>query len=157
MKIAFQVGKESIFIIIIACLIGVLTNTNLIKRYLKDEFRSGFLTIEKEFYPSEISIYEAEEYFIKGTALFIDSRTKEQFREGHILGAINIPVTSIKSPEDLNKIDLPKDKVLITYCEGGDCKSSFYLAYYLLKAGYKDVKVLSGGWPGWVQAGFPRE
>ncbi len=157
MKIMTKVLKESLFIILIACLIGLLTNIQLIEKYVNNEFDYGFVIVEKEFTPSEITIYEAEELFQKGKALFIDARPEEDFKIGHILGALNIPLNSIKSPEDLKTLNLPKNKMLITYCEGGDCKSSIYLAYYLLKAGYRKVKVLIGGWPGWLEAGLPRE
>ena len=147
--------KESTFIIVIASIIGVFINIQLIKKYVNYEFKSGFISFEGNLLPPEISIYEAEELFQKGETLFIDARPQGEFKKGHILGAINIPVNSINSPEDLKNIKIPKDKLLITYCEGGDCKSSYYLAYYLQKAGYEKVKVLSGGWPAWFENGLP--
>jgi rhodanese-related sulfurtransferase len=150
-----RIIKESVLIIIIASIIGVFINIQLIKKYINHDFNSEFIFFDENLPPQEITIYEAEELFQKGNALFIDARSKEEFKKGHILGAINIPLNSITSSEDLKNIKLPEDKLLITYCEGGDCKLSFYLAYYLQKAGYVKVKVLAGGWLKWLENGLP--
>jgi rhodanese-related sulfurtransferase len=52
----------------------------------------------------------------KGKAMLIDVRSPEEYRDGHIPGAINIPAERIAS----EKGRLPKDKAarLIFYCRG---------------------------------------
>ncbi len=45
-------------------------------------------------------------------AVWIDVRPRDQFNEGHIPGAINIPLTEL--PDRFR--DLPVNKFLITYC-----------------------------------------
>ena len=52
----------------------------------------------------------------KGKAVLIDVRSPEEYRDGHIPGAINIPAERIAS----EKGRLPKDKAarLIFYCRG---------------------------------------
>jgi Spy/CpxP family protein refolding chaperone len=45
-------------------------------------------------------------------AVYIDVRSKDQFDDGHIPGAINIPLTDLQNRFK----DLPPRKFLITYC-----------------------------------------
>jgi phage shock protein E len=52
----------------------------------------------------------------KKKAVLVDVRTPEEYREGHISGAINIPAEQTKAMARL----LPKDKAapIIFYCRG---------------------------------------
>ena len=52
----------------------------------------------------------------KGKAVLIDVRSPEEYRDGHIPGAVNIPAERIAS----EKGRLPKDKTarLVFYCRG---------------------------------------
>ncbi len=59
-----------------------------------------------------ITLAEAKKDFDEGTAVFIDTHSKEQFAAQHIKGAINISYTDIAA--NLNKI--PKGKKIIAYC-----------------------------------------
>lgn len=55
---------------------------------------------------------EAKRDFDNGTAVFIDTHSKDQFDASHIPGAINIPTNLVKF--NLDKI--PKGKKIIAYC-----------------------------------------
>lgn len=59
-----------------------------------------------------ISLADAKKDFDNKTAVFIDTRSKEQYDAEHILGAINITANTIKT--EINKI--PKGKKIIAYC-----------------------------------------
>ncbi len=52
----------------------------------------------------------------KKKAVLVDTRSSEEYREGHISGAINIPAEYLKTQAGL----LPKDKTtpIIFYCRG---------------------------------------
>jgi len=52
---------------------------------------------------------------------------------------------------------MAKETALVVYCEGGDCQSSLTLAKRLYDEGFKDIRVLSGGWEEWKKAGLPEE
>lgn len=65
--------------------------------------------------------------------LLIDVRTEQEYREGYIPTAINIPHTDIES--NLDKI--PKDKLIIVYCKIGGRAST--AASKLKGLGYKNV------------------
>ena len=68
--------------------------------------------------------------------IIIDVRTKEEYESGHIKGAINIPV------DDINSIDIDKNKRIIVYCKSG--KRSNNAANILLNKGYKYIYDMGG-------------
>jgi len=87
-------------------------------------------------------------------AKFIDARTIEEFAEGHIKGAINIPFYGSENYQhELDKIS--KDEILITYCSGDDCDLSILLGDELFEKGYKKIYVFFGGWNQWIEKGYP--
>lgn len=86
-----------------------------------------------------------EEEFTEGyrKAQLIDVREPQEFKNGHILGARNIPVTQMKQ----RLIELRTDKPVYLYCQGSS--RSFRAANILRKNGYKDLNVLQGGFKRW--------
>lgn len=60
-------------------------------------------------------------------AVIIDVRTPEEYKGGHIKGALNIPLQSLQS----NLAKIPKNKTIITCCASGMRSGS---AKSLLKA-----------------------
>lgn len=59
-----------------------------------------------------ISLAEAKKAFDDGSAVFIDTHLKNAYDDGHIPGAINIPVAEL----DLKINTIPKGKKIIAYC-----------------------------------------
>lgn len=103
--------------------------------------------------PVAIKLTRAYELFNDG-ARFIDARPKEEFAEGHIRNAINIPFyQSEQYEEQLNKIS--KEEILVTYCSGEDCDLSIMLGDELFEKGYKNIYIFYGGWNDWLDAGYP--
>jgi len=52
---------------------------------------------------------------------------------------------------------LPKERTFVVYCEGGSCQSSLLVARRLHDEGFKDIRVMTGGWEEWKKAGLPEE
>ena len=76
--------------------------------------------------------------------ILLDVRSSAEFQNGHIAGAVNIPVDEIRSR--LN--ELPQDKTLLIYCEAG---LRGYLAQrVLLQSGFNLVRNMSGGYRLWL-------
>ncbi|MEO7047514.1 MAG: FAD-dependent oxidoreductase [Ferruginibacter sp.] len=76
--------------------------------------------------------------------MLIDVRDEHEFSEGHIPGAINIPVDSLR--ERITEID--RDKNIYIYCQIG---LRGYLAQrILLQNNYKNVSNISGGYKLWL-------
>jgi len=84
--------------------------------------------------------------------LVVDVQPKEVYDEGHVKGAVSFPwETELKGSGNL-----PKDKTLILYCDCAHEEDSIDTATQLMeKFGYKNVKLLEGGWSKWQQLGYP--
>ena len=103
-----------------------------------------------------ISLATAKEHFESGNALFVDARHEYDFQQGHIRGAVNIPLKDIDVQiARLGKIS--KDKFLIVYCDGAECNSSIELSVKLTESGFTNVKIFFGGWQEWISAKLPDE
>lgn len=105
--------------------------------------------------PKAIKTPFAYKLFLSGVK-FIDARPVEEYEEGHIKGAINIPFYGSENYENVLGI-IPKDEVIVTYCNGDDCDLSILLGDEIFKKGYKKVYVYFGGWNDWLKLGYPIE
>ena len=103
-----------------------------------------------------VSTGEATQLMNREDALVVDVREPGEYGAGHILGARNVPLAQIderiSSGGELAK---RKEKPVIVYCDGGERASK--AAAVLRKLGFTRVVNLSGGLPGWQQAGLPVE
>jgi rhodanese-related sulfurtransferase len=90
---------------------------------------------------------------------FVDARATDLYLyEGHIAGAISLPVLEFDSVFPLVKDRLPSpDEEIVCYCSGFGCEESTELARRLTEAGYRSVYVYEGGWPEWSEANLPSE
>lgn len=102
-----------------------------------------------------ISLDEAKIRFFTQSAVFIDARSQELYRAGHIQGALNLPFQDFDNrfPEVVEKI--PLETAIITYCDGVSCNLSEELALSLEKMGYQNVQVLTNGWTLWRRSNLP--
>ena len=98
-----------------------------------------------------IDASEATRIINKEDALVIDLRTAGEFSSGSISSAANI------QPDDVDKdnalFKAKEDDQIILVCKMGNASSS--VGGRLIKQGYKNVNILSGGMTGWTQAGLP--
>jgi len=79
----------------------------------------------------------------------LDVRTVAEYEEGHIAGAINIPVEELE--ERLGELD-PSSEYLV-YCRTGNRSR---VAVQLMSAGgFQRVYHMSSGITAWVGAGYP--
>ena len=87
-----------------------------------------------------------EEQFREGyrKAQLIDVREPNEFENGHILGARNIPLSQMK----MRMKELRPDKPVYLYCQSG--MRSARAAQFLYRKGYKDLSHLQGGFKKWT-------
>ncbi len=104
----------------------------------------------------EIGLQEAMQLYNEGKALFLDARGAQDFEKGHIKNAINIPYQELDRYKDSLET-LPRDVLLIVYCDGVACTLSKDLALALIMIGYDNVRVLVNGWTRWLNARGPIE
>ncbi len=95
-----------------------------------------------------------------GSAMLVDARTPEEFRQGRIPGAVNIPFTDNAVPDSGGRWRAPAelrgmyaahgvttDKPVIPYCSTGVRSAN---TYFTLRAlGYPEVKLYSASYVEW--------
>jgi rhodanese-related sulfurtransferase len=84
-------------------------------------------------------------------AILLDVREVTQYRDGHIPGAKNTPLSALK--EKLSELKLPKDRPVIFYCETGSRSGG--ASSQLRKQGHERAYSLIGGFNAWQQASLP--
>ena len=87
--------------------------------------------------------------FQKRFYVLIDVRTPEEFASGHLLGAINIPLSDLQENLRTWIPRLPKDVPIVLQCRSG--VRSAQAAQILLRAGFTNVLNLDGGITEWTK------
>lgn len=88
-----------------------------------------------------------------GGYALIDVREKEEYREGHLRGAVSVPrgFLELRVEEAIPEKDTP----VIAYCAGGT--RSLLAARNMQEMGYTRVVSMTGGYSAWKGAGLPWE
>jgi rhodanese-related sulfurtransferase len=79
--------------------------------------------------------------------LVIDVRQPSEYEEGHIPGAINIPLRELAANVD----KIPTDKAIYVYCKSGFRAGVAVSAIRLM--GYDNALAYKDSWLGWTEAG----
>lgn len=80
--------------------------------------------------------------------IILDVRGQDEYKEGHIEGAVLIPVSELEGRLD----EIPGNKPVITYCKVGSRSAT--AASILAGNGYLEVYDM-GGITEWVNSGYP--
>jgi phage shock protein E len=88
-------------------------------------------------------------------AVLVDVREPGEWKEGHVEGAISLPLSSLKKGVDRSALErqLPKDTIVYTHCVMG--LRAVAAAKILEKLGY-NVRPLKAGYEELVKAGFEK-
>ena len=111
------------------------------------------MTIKSKF--SKVKSIETQEAVLlinKQDAVIVDVRSAEDFKNGHILNAKNIPMAQIDKGS-FASIENKKNTPIILVCESGARSSS--AAAKLVKAEFETVYNLAAGMGGWRSANLP--
>jgi rhodanese-related sulfurtransferase len=87
-----------------------------------------------------------------GEVTVLDVRPAEEYRAGHIPGAISIPVGELKA----RLKELPKDRDIVAYCRGPYCVLAPEALTILRTKGFT-ARRLEDGFPEWRLAGLAVE
>jgi rhodanese-related sulfurtransferase len=94
---------------------------------------------------TEVSITDAKAMLDKKEAIFLDVREADEYNEGHIPGAINLPRGLLEFK--INEKIPDKNTKIVVYCKSGS--RSALAAYVLSRMGYNNIVNLKGGWEAW--------
>jgi rhodanese-related sulfurtransferase len=104
---------------------------------------------------SNDSLPTVQENLTTHKAILVDVREPGEWKEGHIEGAISLPLSSLKKGIDTSAFEqqLPKDKIVYTHCVMG--VRALKAAKILEKLGY-NVRPLKAGYADLLKAGFEK-
>ena len=128
-------------------------NKNIIDPIVIDTNTEKTQKIEAFNQPKAIKLDFAYKLF-KQKIIFIDARSPEEFAEGHIKDAINIP---FYGSENYSKTinNLNKNNIIVTYCSGADCDIAELSGEELFEMGFKRIYVFIGGYDEWTKNNYP--
>jgi len=89
---------------------------------------------------------------IAQSSMIVDVRTPEEFAQGHVPGAVNIPVATVA---DNIAMFGAKDTSIVLYCRTGNRVKKAHAL--LSNAGYNNLHHLEGDIKGWEDAGKEME
>ncbi|MFP4607590.1 MAG: ArsR/SmtB family transcription factor [Thiohalospira sp.] len=98
---------------------------------------------------------EAEELLSRarnGGVTVLDVRPEEEYAEGHLPGAVNVPLEDLESRLE----GLPSDQEVVAYCRGPYCVLAYEAVARLRERGY-EARRLEYGYPEWKAEGHPVE
>jgi rhodanese-related sulfurtransferase/DNA-binding transcriptional ArsR family regulator len=99
-----------------------------------------------------ITAQELQARLSQENIVVLDVRPDTEYAQGHIAGAISIPIEEL----DARLGELSQDQEVIAYCRGPYCVFADEAAELLASKGYL-VKRLREGYPDWELAGLPIE
>jgi len=111
------------------------------RSYLEPIF-SGIKTIKAQ---------EAVRLMNDENTIVVDVRLEKEFKEGHILDSIHIPVGALESR--IRELDSAKDKTVILNCQTGS--RSKQAGTILKKHGFENLFSIDGGMNAWINSNFP--
>ncbi len=98
-----------------------------------------------------LSPYDTTQKMNAGDSIFLDVRDDNEFKSGHLLNALSMPVS--KFGERMHEIEKFKEKDIVIYCDNG-MRTSRAVAK-LKKSGFSKLFTLSGGLAAWEKANLP--
>jgi hydroxyacylglutathione hydrolase len=96
----------------------------------------------------QVDAAELRQLRAKDGVTVIDVRGPDEWRRGHLPGAIHIPLAAL--PERVEELDTSASIVL--HCKGGG--RSAIATSFLKSRGFSNVANLTGGFEGWAKEGF---
>jgi len=97
-----------------------------------------------------------EKYKNNQNLQILDTRTLDEYKSGHIPGALVLPVQDLESNRDVSNIlsKLNKNEEVYIYCSAGGPRSQ-RAALILRDMGFKKAYFIEGGIAQWIVSGNP--
>ncbi len=103
-----------------------------------------------------ITAAQAYDYFINGSADFIDARPADEYALGHVPGALNLSLAMTKDAARVQDVLqwLDTSRPIVIYCRGGLCSEAKDVGRLLSNARFSQILIFADGFPGWQDAGY---
>ncbi|MEH6648632.1 MAG: rhodanese-like domain-containing protein [Motiliproteus sp.] len=126
-------------------MINAVTKVNAASSHDALQYFQSTLTFETDCWDMNDALNAGAEGFV-----LLDVRGPESYKQGHVKGAINLPVGKIVK----SKLkQWPEGTLFVTYCAGPHCNGATKGAIKLAELG-RPTKIMIGGVTGWIDEGF---
>jgi len=106
---------------------------------------------------NEVRLSAAAEKLARGDAFFVDARPANFYEEGHIKGAVNIPLPLFDILYLMELGGEERSKEIIVYGRNISSRYDEQVARKLRLRGHENVMILEGGLPAWKKGGYSIE
>lgn len=100
---------------------------------------------------TSLSPFAATRLLNDGGALVVDVRDEKEYKSGHVINAMSVPVGAMD--QHLHQLQKHKERDVLVYCDNG-MRTSRAVAR-LKKEGFSKVHTLAGGLVAWEKASLP--
>ncbi len=107
------------------------------------EGRQGFQAVDREQLLAKVR---------EGAVVVLDVRPREEYRAGHLPGALSVPLKELERRLE----ELPRDREIVAYCRGPYCVLAVEAVEILRARGFTAFR-LEDGVPDWRARGLPVE
>lgn len=147
---------EAALIAAFGAAIGLAVNHRLVSAAFTGQLAvtAPVASVPDALLPQPALLAEVRELVNSG-AVLIDARDGALYADGHLPGALSLPLGEVEVQLAGFRQKVETDKPLVAYCNGYGCPDSFDLGMRLIKEGYRDVRVFEGGFLEWRDAGLP--
>lgn len=102
---------------------------------------------------NSVPIAQAVQLVNRQSGVIVDVREPNEFKDGHIPRALNLPLSALKTR--LTELEKYKNKPVVLCCASG--QRSAQAAIALRKHGFSSVHNLNGGFRAWQRDNLPIE
>lgn len=151
-----QVRRDGLFAYYRACDNGIFVLWNALRSFGEANVADVQQVLREFLKPREgtkaVTAGELQRRIDDRSAVVIDVRPPEEFADGHIAGAVSIPLKELAT----RLKELSKRTPIVAYCRGPYCVQSDAAVALLAKRGFK-ARRLEIGLPDWRARGLPVE
>lgn len=135
------------YLSLLALLVGLLAPA--VAQEKKGTFIDGEYVEDYVYVPDFMSPQDLKKHIDEHATdvVIVDTAAAPIWEEEHIPTAVNLPYSkNLTAP-----LPLPREKTIVVYCACKDHEDSSDVARQLSLLGYRNVKVLRGGWFEWLK------
>ena len=82
-------------------------------------------------------------------------RKCSDYAKSHVRGAVCLPPDDVEQRFPSVEPLIPSESRVILYCYGPECDMAEKVGEFLAQMGYKNMLIMSSGFPAWVKAKYP--
>jgi rhodanese-related sulfurtransferase len=105
----------------------------------------------------EINVKTLQNLLANEMVLIFDTRSAEEYKKGHIPGAINLRASYSKEDSSIDSILLTRKKTIVIYGEVAQDNETEDLVQKFMASHFSPLLILKEGLPGWIEAGYAIE